>query len=67
VRARFGSVGCDFGKKGPAIPSETGLKPLVLLAILNCMAQKSGSSHPRAPRNVKNAQFSGVFMEFLWG
>jgi hypothetical protein len=30
------------------------------------MAQKSGSSHPIAQRNVKNAQFSRVFVEFLW-
>jgi len=57
---------CDFGKKFRAIPWETGLKPLILLAILNCMAQKSGSSHPIAQKNVKNAQFSRVFVEFLW-
>jgi len=48
------------------IPQEICLKPLILLAILNCMAQKSGSSHPIAQRNVKNAQFSRVFVEFLW-
>jgi hypothetical protein len=30
------------------------------------MAKKSGSSHPIAQRNVKNAQISRFFVEFLW-
>jgi hypothetical protein len=39
---------------------------LILLAVLNCTAKKSGASHPKAQRNVKNTQFSRVFVEFLW-
>jgi hypothetical protein len=41
------------------------LKPLILLAVLNCLAENSRSFHPMAQKNVKNAQFSRVFAEFL--
>lgn len=48
-------VNSRTSKNITAIPWEICLKPLILLAVLNCMAQKSGSSHPIAQRNVKNA------------
>jgi hypothetical protein len=59
VRTRFGAVALRFLEKIQSHPMGNRLKTLILLAILNCMAQKSGSSHPTAKKCQKRPIFEG--------